>query len=443
MTGVRCGLRARVFPLLCAMALLVPDLGAAPATSGAIDVLHYDVEVKPDFDQRTITGTTTILFRSLEPTLTEVSFSPNALAIDEARMNGTALRIVRSTDSIALELVRPVRRGQTAEITLTYSGKPARGLTFEGRAVYSSYFTCDWMICRQDDPGDKATLQMSLVLPKGMTSWGPGTLRSRTAAASGLERQVWREDRPYSSYVFGFAAGEFQQATEKHGQIEFSYLSASATPERLSRLFAPTASMLQFFEQKAGVSFPQRRYVQLHVTGSAAQEAMTFSVLGDEVLAPMLTTPEEDWAIAHELAHQWWGNLVTCADWTHFWLNEGITTFMVAAWKEHRWGRPAYDRELAILQRRADEATAAGLDVPLTYAGPYPSLRLRRAITYSKGAIFMDRLRRELGDEVFWRALQRYTRSHAGGVVESRDFQRVFEQASGRDLKELFAKWVY
>ena len=205
-------------------------------------------------------------------------------------------------------------------------------------------------------------------------------------------------ERLFSSYIFGFAAGEFQHTTEKHGQTELTYLSTTATPEGLGRLFASTASMLQFFEQKAGVSFPQRRYVQLHVTGSAAQEAMNFSVLGDEVLAPMLTTPEEDWAIAHELAHQWWGNLVTCADWTHFWLNEGITTFMVAAWKEHRWGRPAYDRELAILQRRADEATAAGLDVPLTYSGGYPSLGLRRAITYSKGALFMDRLRRELGD---------------------------------------------
>ena len=225
MTEFRCGVRARVFPLLCAVALLVPDLSAARVTSGAIDVLHYDVEVKPDFDQRTITGTTTIRFRSLESTLTEVSFSPNAMAIDEARMNGTALRIVRATDSIAVELARPVLRGQTAEITLTYSGKPARGLTFEGRAVYSSYFACDWMICRQDGPGDKATIQMSLILPKGMTSWGPGTLRSRTAVASGLERQVWREDRPYSSYLFGFAAGEFQHTTEKHGQIELAYLS--------------------------------------------------------------------------------------------------------------------------------------------------------------------------------------------------------------------------
>ena len=225
MTELRCGVRARVFPLLCAVALLVPDLIAARVTSGAIDVVHYDVEVKPDFDQRTITGRTTIRFRSLESSLSEVSFSPNAMSIDEARMNGTALRVVRATDSIAVQLSRPVLRGQRAEITLSYSGKPARGLTFEGRAVYSSYFTCDWMICSQDDPGDKATLQMSLLLPNDMMSWGPGTLRSRAAVAGGLERQVWREDRPFSSYLFGFAAGEFQHTTEKHGQTELTYLS--------------------------------------------------------------------------------------------------------------------------------------------------------------------------------------------------------------------------
>ena len=102
MTEFRCGVRARVFPLLCAVALLVPDLIAARVTSGAIDVVHYDVEVKPDFDQRTITGRTTIRFRSLESSLSEVSFSPNAMSIDEARMNGTALRVVRATDSIAV-----------------------------------------------------------------------------------------------------------------------------------------------------------------------------------------------------------------------------------------------------------------------------------------------------------------------------------------------------
>ena len=429
--------------LVFAAALAIVYPSHARVSPGAFDILHYDVEVRPDFTQGTIAGKTTIRLRSLEPALTEVSFSPNTMVIEEARMNGSALRVIRGPDSIAVEFPQPVRRGQTAEITLAYSGKAARGLTFERRAVYSTYFACDWMICRQDDPGDKATIEMALTLPKEMTSRGPGTLRSRAAVTGGLERHVWREDRPYSSYLFGFAAGDFQRVTEQHGRIELEYLSTTATPERLRRLFAPTASMLRFFEEKTGVSFPHRRYVQLHVGGGAAQEAMNFSVLGDDVLAPMLTTPEEDWALAHELAHQWWGNLVTCVDWTHFWLNEGIATFMVAAWKEHRWGRPAYDRELALLQRRVDEATAAGLDVPLTYSGPYPSLRLRRAITYSKGALFVDRLRRDLGDEAFWRAMQRYTRSHAGEAVESRDFQRAVEEASGRDVQKLFDNWVY
>ncbi len=134
---------------------------------------------------------------------------------------------------------------------------------------------------------------------------------------------------------------------------------------------------------------------------------------------------------------------MTCSSWREFWLNEGITTFMVAAWKEHRWGRMAYDRELDLARQRVDRAKQAGVDVPLTWAGPYPSLQLRRAITYSKGALFMDRLRRELGDQAFWRALKAYTRRHAGGVVDSRAFQRDVERSSGRQLQPLFDEWVY
>lgn len=187
----------RLLALAVAAAIVYPS--HARVSPGAIDVLHYDVEVRPDFAQGTISGKTTIRLQSLDTALTEVSFSPNAMAIDAARMNDSALRVARGQDSFAVELARPLRRGQTAEITLTYSGKAARGLTFERRAVYSTYFACDWMICRQDDPGDKATIEMVLTLPKEMTSWGPGTPRSRAAVTGGLERHVWREDRPYSS----------------------------------------------------------------------------------------------------------------------------------------------------------------------------------------------------------------------------------------------------
>ncbi|MBW3560537.1 MAG: hypothetical protein KY449_12390 [Proteobacteria bacterium] len=108
--------------------------------------------------------------------------------------------------------------------------------------------------------------------------------------------------------------------------------------------------------------------------------------------------------MAHELAHQWWGNLVTCESWSEFWLNEGVTTYMVAAWKEHRWGRAAYDREMEIARRGRERAAAAGFDKPLSWPGDYPSLRVRRAVQYGKGALFMGALRGQLGDAVFWGA---------------------------------------
>src|SRR3546814_3863365 len=133
--------------------------------------------------------------------------------------------------------------------------------------------------------------------------------------------------------------------------------------------------------------------------------------------------PSQDWAIVHELAHQWWGNLITCATLKDFWLNEGITTFMTAAWKEHRYGSAAYEAELDIARKRLDRARAEGFDKPLAWEGHYPSLGVRRAVQYSKGALFMDRLRATIGDAAFWAGLRQYTPSHAAGTVTRLDLE--------------------
>ncbi|MDQ2989732.1 MAG: M1 family peptidase, partial [Pseudomonadota bacterium] len=140
--------------------------------------------------------------------------------------------------------------------------------------------------------------------------------------------------------------------------------------------------------------------------------------------------------------HQWWGNLVTCASWRDFWLNEGMATFMTAAWKEHRFGRVAYNAELAVARQRVDAARAKGFDKPLTWDGDYPTLGTRRAIQYSKGALFLDQLRQAMGDAAFWTGIRDYTRKHAGGTVTSEEFQHDMQQASTHDLAPLFAQWV-
>jgi aminopeptidase N len=369
-------------------------------------------------------------------------FSGNVLTVDQATVDGQAVTASSREGQIVLDLGRSLSRGQSARLALDYHGTPARGLVFGRRSFYTSYFTCDWMFCAQDRPGDKAGFTATLILPQGMASVGPGVSSVKAPAGPGLEAHVWNEARPYPSYVFGLAAGELQSYSQPAGEVELVVLSEIASPERLAALFGSTGEMLRFFEQKAGVKFPHARYVQLLVSGDEAQEAETFSILGEEVMSPILEDPKEDWAIAHELAHQWWGNLVTCKDWSQFWLNEGITTFMVAAWKEHRWGRAAYDREMDLARRRLQKAVQAGLDVPLTYPGPYPSLSVRRAIQYSKAALFLDRLRQVVGQDAFWQGLREFTGQHAGQTVDSGDFQRAFEHASGRDLEALFHEWV-
>jgi len=299
------------------------------------------------------------------------------------------------------------------------------------------------MVCPQDAPGDKAEFALDLRLPLGMASLGPGSPGGRTRQGAGIEVHRWRTARPYSPYLFGFAFGNFTQAFSRDGSTRLTYLSDTASSAVMQQLFAPTGAMVRFLSAKAGVPLPDGQYTQLLVAGDEAQEAATWSVIGTANIEPVPADSQDDWVIVHELAHQWWGNLVTCTTWQDFWLNEGITTFMTAAWKEFRYGRAAYTAELDRARARVAKVRDQGWDRPLAFAGPYPSLGARRAVQYSKGALFMDHLRTTLGDEAFWRGLKSYTTVHAGGVVTSADLQRAMEMASARDLSATFTEWVY
>jgi aminopeptidase N len=191
------------------------------------------------------------------------------------------------------------------------------------------------------------------------------------------------------------------------------------------------------------VPLPEGHYTQVLIDGDEAQEVSSYSVVGTNGMDPVLTYPHEDWLAAHELAHQWWGNLITCAEWRDLWMDEGLTTFMVAAWKEQRWGRADYDREMDHARRTLAKQIAADRDYPLSWPGAYPSLRNKRAIEYSKGALFFDTLRTTLGEHAFWAGIKRYTRKNAGRSVTAGDLEAAMEKASGQNLSALFTEWVW
>jgi aminopeptidase N len=422
---------------------------ALVAANGALaapqdfDIERYDVIVRPDVAEKSMEGSTRITLRALRDGIGHIDLTANAMRF--ARICGGALVSETPNDGLwRIDLDHVLRKGERTTVDFDYSGKPLRGLIFEGDIVYTSYFTCDWMICAQDRPGDKAAFKLTLDIAKDAMSFGPGRYLGLSPTRGTPTRQVWEETKVYPAHTFGFAAGKFTTAFANAGPVSLAYFTAPGTADadELQRLFATTPEMLDYFQGKAGVPFPNARYTQLLVKGWEAQEGSNFSVIGTEAIRSILKDPTEDWVIAHELAHQWWGNLIGCADWTHFWLNEGVAVFMTAAWKEHKHGRAAYDREMELARKRLQFARDAGFDKPLAWDGQYPDLRTRRAVQYSKGALFMDALRTELGEDAFWAGFKLYTQRHAGGTVVSADFQRAMEDASKRDLSTIFKAWV-
>lgn len=329
------------------------------------DVTSYKLALIPDVQNKTVAGRETIMLRATSDGIQRLSLSGNALSIDSAALDGTTVLHNTQGDVLNFDLSKPLARGRTVKLELSYHGRPERGFAGSATALLTSYFACDWMVCLQNQFGDKAAFSLDLRVPAGMDAVSVGRMIAKRPGPDCSEIQSWKAPRPYSAYLYGFAIGHFARASDRVGSAKLSYLSDVADATDLRRRFAATKEMIGFLSKKAGVPLPVPEYSQLLVKGDEAQEAATYSVLGVNALSTKVDNPAEDWAIVHELSHQWWGNLITCATLKDFWLNEGITTFMTAAWKEHRYGRAAYDAELDVARSRLSKARAKGYDRPL------------------------------------------------------------------------------
>lgn len=412
-------------------------LALSSASAWAVTGTHYDLALRPDFEQRVLHGHARIRL-DVEPDGDPVLELPSpSLQIARARLNGSDLAFARTATGWRVDLPRTPDRSVPQWLEVDYRAPAADGLVFGDRHVYTAFHTCQWMPCAGSDLS-RASFAVSLDLPADYRSVASG---ARVPDAA--KPHQWREPRPFALYTLGFAAGRFTEATDTAGKTPLRFLGVDEDAALLRARFKESGQVMAFFEDKAGVALPHPVYTQVLLPGSVAQEASGFALIGQRALDPILEDPQEDWVIAHEMAHQWWGNLITCAAWNEMWLNEGITVFMTAAWKQHRWGEAAYRRELDLARQRWQRARDVGYDKPLGWAGDYPNLGTRRAIQYSKGALFLHALREAMGESAFWEGLRRYTRANAGRSVRAIDFQTAMEAGAGRSLQPLFDAWVY
>jgi aminopeptidase N len=416
-------------------ALLLVLLFHAGSAFGAVHAAGYDVELEIDFAQQTIAGSETIALRGAG--VAELSSAD--MTVSEMTLDGVALPFEQAGELLRFTI--PETGADARNVRLRYSGKPKRGLRITADQAFTAFHTNHWMVC-DPDPAAKATLRLALIVPARLTAIGTGRAAGRDVVDEGRVRYRFELERPYSTYLFGFAVAAFQETASQAGHVALRYAGTPLTPDELQRVFRETPQMLAFFEERAGVPFPGDTYTQVLMPKGPAQEMVDLSVMSDGYGKSVLDDPREDYLIAHELAHQWWGNLVTCRTWSDFWLNEGTATYMVAAFKERFWGRDEYEREMAMAHLRYDAALAKGEGRALVFTGWKTSDDMGGPVTYSRGALVLHLLRRQLGETAFWNGFREYTRAHAGGSVDSSDLRAAMEKASGQDLRTFFSQWV-
>jgi aminopeptidase N len=426
------------------------------APDRVVDIQHIALALEVDPALRSVAGTATLRCAVIAPATTLVTLDAVELQIERVSVAGGEVPHRHDGKKLYIELPEPHATGAELTIAITYRGAPRRGLYFigpdegyphkplqawtQGQDEDSRY----WFPC-VDAPNEKATSELIVTVPATLFALSNGVLvGDRTDAGKRILH--WRLDVPHSCYLITLAIGDFASIETRWRDVPVVYYVERGKEAAAERTLARTPQMLELFSKLFGVPYPYPRYAQIFVADfifggmeNTSATTLTDTVLLDERAA---LDYDVDSLVAHELAHQWFGDLVTCRDWGEGWLNEGFATYSEYIWREHFEGRDAADLELedwADMYFGEDSGRYRRTIATKLYDEP---IDIFDHHLYEKGGRVLHMLRYLLGDDAFYKSLAHYLGKHRHGVVESRDLARAVEEATGRNFDWFFSQWV-
>lgn len=423
------------------------------------EIRHIKLEIALDFERKQITGTATHRVAAIADGLATLEFDAAELEIAAVRAAGEPIAFESADHKLRVTFAIALAAGTEIDLEIDYSASPRRGLYFVGPDdAYSSKPVQAWTQGEDEDsrywfpcydyPNNRATSEVIATVPEKFTVISNGAQISVEHDHAAHTRSFhFRHDVPHSAYLITLAAGEFTMLEDRAGGTPVLYYVQPGREDDARRAFGNTPKMIEFFERKIGVPYPYAKYAQVAVSDfifggmeNTSATTQTADTLHD---ARAHLDYKSDPLVAHELAHQWWGDLLTCRDWSHAWLNEGFATYFEALWCEEYLGPDEFAWNLR--QDRAGYLEEDGHHYrrPIVYNRYRAPIELFDRHLYEKGSLVLHMLRRETGDAMFFKSLNLYCTRHRGRNVITQDLQRAFEDATGRNLDFFFDQWVY
>lgn len=426
------------------------------------DAKHYLIKTSFDRKSKSIRGETTVTFQPTKSGFKTLLLDAVGLTVSEAVLvtDGKALTFASKPDgTLSIVLDRVYSESETVSVRISYIASPKKGIYFidadEGHSAQI------WTQGEPDEarhwfpsfdfPSDRATTEQMLTVDKEETVIANGEFLGKKDEANG--KVTWHFKMPVSHpvYLVSFVIGKYSRIDDDRGRVPMSFYTYPGREANAKAAFDRTADMIATFERLTGVKYPFNKYDQTIVSNFTfgGMENITATTYADQEIffydmdfgKPLVTD-----LVSHELAHSWFGNLVTCNNWAELWLNEGFATFMEAAYREAAFGRENY-----LTKIRSDAGQFLMKDIVTKRRHGLYNLRANEvdklfddsSVTYSKGGVVLHMLREEVGNEAFWKGVKIYLERHRLQNVRTTDLIKAMEDASGKELDWFFDQWVF
>lgn len=423
----------------------------------SVDVQHYRISLTVLDNTDKITGSTDVTVRFLS---NAAVFRLDLIGPEKADTGMTVLKVTEvpaktsavknipfRQNNTGVELSVNAGKGETRTYRIEYSGIPRDGLIISTNKFGNRTFFTDnwpdrahyWLPCI-DHPSDKATLDFDVLTPVKYTVVANGVKKQETTLNGGMKRTRYAEKAriPTKVIAIGIAGFAVDHSADVKGIPVYSYVF----PENKDQGFKDygrAGEILGFFIQHIG-PYPYEKLANIQsktIYGGMENAGAIFYAeesVGSKHIEELL---------AHEIAHQWFGDAVTEAEWDHVWLSEGFATYMTHLYMEHKYGTDTLKAGLKADRKKviAFEKKRNKPVVDTATNGDYT--QLLNANSYQKGGWVLHMLRRQLGDSAFWRGIRTYVATFGGRNANTADFRRVMEKAGGQDLEDFFQQWLY
>lgn len=405
--------------------------------------IYYRLTVRLDPARGSIRGNVWIATRSATTLRAERLFAAPTLVIDSILSDRVAATVFRRGDTVTFTPPSAGLRSQVLQVFYHGTASPP-ALSMEPHAGAPSastyglpYAARAWWPTPGSTLAKADSADVTITVPGHLTAISNGRLVSRSTSPAGWVTYHWATRHPIYPDVVSIAVGayiELDDSVQVAGAripLRFYVFADDTAKARVD--FARLPQILGFLSDVLGpYPFADEKYGVAEFTTQSFREHQTIPSLGPRFLTG---DRHNEWILAHELAHQWFGNSLSVRTWSDAWLNEGLATYAAMLWKEHAEGRTAYDGDIKAARARQFTGT-------LTVADTTDLDHMFSATTFFKGALMLDALRRSIGDERFLAALKGYVSDHRYGLVTAADFERAMEHACGHPLAEFFRAWL-